>query len=468
MHQLTEEALQAFEALTLAMQQETASSKNLIVRSAFRDEKYFEDLIEKNKENEGFVTDTPGASEHHTGLAADVKFWDGTGSYSIGSSGAAKESQWLKQNAHRFGLVVRYAKNKADLTGVAEDLEHYRYVGVAHASYMYENDLCLEEYLEEVMAYGPDNRLVVTDGNGKQWSVYYVSAAASGTTEVILPKGVSYELSGNNKDGFIVAVKSVWEGALTEEGNTVPVSGVTLDKKEISMKKGATVTLSPVISPENASNKTVSYASSDENVVSVSKGGTLTALKAGSATVTVTTLDGSFKASVQVTVREEEASPVIFLDAGHGCTNSKGVPDVGAGDGSPFFTLSGGFYEADLNMMITAEVAKTLKDAGYTVILTRDGYRNEHVTVNERAAEANAAGADLFVSIHANSADSASANGARLYYYEDHPQSDLCLALGKAIADSINGTENCSSTKVNPATAEFAVLTDTAMPSVLV
>jgi N-acetylmuramoyl-L-alanine amidase len=226
--------------------------------------------------------------------------------------------------------------------------------------------------------------------------------------------------------------------------------------------------LSPVISPENASNKTVSYASSDENVVSVSKGGTLTALKAGSATVTVTTLDGSFKASVQVTVREEEASPVIFLDAGHGCTNSKGVPDVGAGDGSPFFTLSGGFYEADLNMMITAEVAKTLKDAGYTVILTRDGYRNEHVTVNERAAEANAAGADLFVSIHANSADSASANGARLYYYEDHPQSDLCLALGKAIADSINGTENCSSTKVNPATAEFAVLTDTAMPSVLV
>ena len=184
--------------------------------------------------------------------------------------------------------------------------------------------------------------------------------------------------------------------------------------------------------------------------------------------LTVTTLDGGHKASVQIIVKEVGTVPVVWLDAGHGCDNSVGIADVGAGENSPFFTVSGGFYEADLNMQITSEVAKILTDAGYTVLLTRDGYREEHVTVQERAQEANAAGADVFVSIHANSADSASAKGTRIYHYADHAMSADCLALNNAICKAVNDTENCSATTVSPSTAEYVVLTHTSMPSVLV
>ncbi|MBQ8911906.1 MAG: N-acetylmuramoyl-L-alanine amidase, partial [Clostridia bacterium] len=412
--------------------------------------------------------ETPGATEHHTGLAVDIKFWDGTGSYSIGTDGAATESRWLAQNAHRFGFIARYTKDKADLTGKEASADHYRYVGIVHASYMYTQNLCLEEYLDEIKAYGPDNRLVVSDGNNNRWSIYYVAANPAGDTKVILPKGVSYELSGNNRDGFIVSVKSAWEGAMTEEGIAVAVTGVTLDKNELSVKKGNDVTLSYTVAPENASNKSVSFSSSDEKVATVSKEGIVTTLQAGIVTITVTTIDGGFKASLQITVKEPATSPVIWLDAGHGCDNSKGVADVGAGEGTPFFTVSGGFYEADLNMQITSEVAKMLTDMGYTVLLTRDGYRAEHVTVSERAEEANKAGADVFVSIHANSADSPTANGTRIYHYAEHELVEDCEKLSASICKIINETEDCSATEVSPSTAEYAVLTHTEMPSILV
>lgn len=468
MHQVTADTLSAFESMVVALQKETLTAKSLLVRSAFRDEQYFKDLIEKNKDNPEFKTETPGFSEHHTGLSMDVKFWDGTGSYTIGLDSVASESLWLQRNAHRFGIIERYTKDKADLTGKDAEADHYRYVGIAHAAYMYQNNLCLEEYLEEIKKYTPDERLVVTDGNGYSWSVYYVAANPNGDTEVILPQGVVYELSGNNKDGFIIAVKSVWEGALTQQAEKVPVTGLEVAESEIKLIVGTEGALSASVAPQNATNKGLIFSSSDETVVTVSAAGVLTGVSAGSATVTVKTAEGGFEKTVKVTVKEENSVPTVWLDAGHGCDNSKGVPDVGAGKDSPFYKVSGGFYEADLNMEITDEVAAILKKAGYKVLLTRDGYRKEHVTVSKRAEEANAAGADVFVSIHANSSDSASAKGARVYHYAEHEMVEDCLALSSALCANINKTEGCSATTVSPSTAEYAVLTHTDMPSILV
>ncbi len=468
MHQVTEDTLWAFESMVVALQKETLTTKSLLVRSAFRDEQYFKDLIEKNKDHPEFKTETPGASEHHTGLAMDVKFWDGTGSYTVGLDSVASESLWLKRNAHRFGIIERYTKDKADLTGKDAESDHFRYVGIAHASYMYQKNLCFEEYLEEIKAYGPDNRLVVTDDNGYSWSVYYIAANMTGETTLVLPKGVVYEISGNNKDGFIVSVKSVWEGSLTSDLKKVPVTGVTLDKNELVLTAGVTAALNATVAPADATNRIVTFTSSNEKVVTVSSAGLLTAVGAGTATVTATTADGGFTATVKVTVNADSTVPTVWLDAGHGCDNSKGVPDVGTGENTPFFKVSGGFYEADLNMEITSEVAAILKKAGYNVLLTREGYRKEHVTVSERAEEANAAAADVFVSIHANSSDSASAKGARVYHYAEHKMVEDCLALSTAVCANINKTSGCSATTVSPSTAEYAVLTHTDMPSILV
>ena len=82
----------------------------------------------------------PGYSEHQIGLAVDI-------------NGATYDLYfWLQENSYKYGFIFRYPGDKTDSTGVAEEVWHYRYVGVEAATEMYEKGLCLEEYLAERQA----------------------------------------------------------------------------------------------------------------------------------------------------------------------------------------------------------------------------------------------------------------------------------------------------------------------------
>lgn len=114
-------------------------------RSVEFQDKLYEDYIEENANAEiGKVL--PGyASEHATGLAIDIlseshpeaddDFFD------------TAEGRWLYENAHRFGFILRYPRDKGKITGVIFEPWHYRYVGKAAAKEIYERGICLEEYL---------------------------------------------------------------------------------------------------------------------------------------------------------------------------------------------------------------------------------------------------------------------------------------------------------------------------------
>ena len=80
-----------------------------------------------------------------------------------------------------------------------------------------------------------------------------------------------------------------------------PVTGVTLDKTSHEMTEGDEFTLTATVNPSNATNKNVTWASSNTSVATVS-GGRVTALKAGTATISVTTEDGGKTATCEVTV----------------------------------------------------------------------------------------------------------------------------------------------------------------------
>ena len=83
----------------------------------------------------------------------------------------------------------------------------------------------------------------------------------------------------------------------------IPVTGVTLDKSTLSLVVGATGNLVATIAPSNASYKAVSYKSSDEEVATVDNTGKVTAVKAGTAEITVESLmDGSKTAKCELTV----------------------------------------------------------------------------------------------------------------------------------------------------------------------
>ena len=101
---------------------------------------------------------------------------------------------------------------------------------------------------------------------------------------------------------------------VTVKAKTIPVTGVTLDKTSLTMTEGDTQTLTATLAPTNASNKNVTWSSSNTTVATVSSAGVVTAKAAGNATITVTTADGSKTASCIVTVVSKK--PVIqFADS---------------------------------------------------------------------------------------------------------------------------------------------------------
>ncbi len=79
---------------------------------------------------------TPGYSEHQLGSAVDI-------------NGATYDVYfWLQENSYKYGFIFRYPGHKTEVTGVAEEVWHYRYVGVEAAAEIYEQGICLEEYVE--------------------------------------------------------------------------------------------------------------------------------------------------------------------------------------------------------------------------------------------------------------------------------------------------------------------------------
>ena len=92
----------------------------------------------------------PGTSEHHTGLAMDLVSSDYWNYYSDLEHDYEKfdSFKWMYEHCAEFGFILRYPKDKQDITGITYEPWHYRYVGIEAAKYIMENGLCLEEYLE--------------------------------------------------------------------------------------------------------------------------------------------------------------------------------------------------------------------------------------------------------------------------------------------------------------------------------
>ena len=89
----------------------------------------------------------------------------------------------------------------------------------------------------------------------------------------------------------------------------VPVTGVSLNKDSTSLTVGGTETLTATVKPEDATNKAVTWTSSNSTVATVDQNGVVTAVAPGAATITVTTADGSFTAACTVTVTRPYIPP---------------------------------------------------------------------------------------------------------------------------------------------------------------
>ena len=91
---------------------------------------------EAREETQRWVA-VPGYSEHQLGAAVDIN----VATYDV--------YLWLQENSYQYGFIFRYPGDKTGITGTAEEVWHYRYVGVEAATEIHERGICLEEYLQE-------------------------------------------------------------------------------------------------------------------------------------------------------------------------------------------------------------------------------------------------------------------------------------------------------------------------------
>lgn len=118
-------------------------------------QKHIQDDMAQGKSEEEAKEDTadymtkPGTSEHHTGLALDVltsSYVSDHGTELSEKFGETDGGKWLAEHCAQYGFIIRYPKDKYDITKIKYEPWHIRYVGKENAEYIMKHHLSLEEY----------------------------------------------------------------------------------------------------------------------------------------------------------------------------------------------------------------------------------------------------------------------------------------------------------------------------------
>ena len=192
----------------------------------------------------------------------------------------------------------------------------------------------------QLLASGTDNKSLWTvSGTSTYEFVNKANKAAS----------VNSNLRRNGTYGFACYATGTG-GALTlykkvTAVQTVAVTGVSLNQTSLTLTEGYSETLTATVSPDNATNKTVTWSTSDANIATVSNG-KVTAVAEGTATVTVTTTDGGKTATCNVTVNPKPKYTVTLVPGSGSVTDTElEEPNAGEGVTLPTPTLDCGDWK---------------------------------------------------------------------------------------------------------------------------
>ena len=167
------------------------------------------------------------------------------------------------------------------------------------------------------------NKTELTLAAGGSETLTATVAPADATNQKVTWKSDKPEIASVDANGKVTGVKA-GEATITvttEDGAktatckvtvTIPVTGVTLNKTALTLNIGANETLTATVAPADATNKKVTWKSSDAAVATVDANGKVTAVKAGEATITVTTEDGGKTATCKVTVKPNLVSEITL------------------------------------------------------------------------------------------------------------------------------------------------------------
>ena len=149
----------------------------------------------------------------------------------------------------------------------------------------------------------------------------------------------------------VADVLSAYNTALEAQVEVTPVTGVSVTPAQATIRVGNTTTIKAIVTPDDATEKAVTWTSSDDTVATVDSNGVVTGVKVGTATITATTIDGSFTATCEVNVNRK-----------HSSSSSSG------GGGGSSVAKYGVTISDSKNGAVTASAAKA--ETGDKVILT--------------------------------------------------------------------------------------------------
>lgn len=146
-HKITKDTYDAFIKMWNAANED---GLYLMINSSYRthqkQESVYKEYEEKyDKEYADQYAARPGHSEHQTGYALDIFEKNNANIKTFHESNAYL---WLKDNAHKYGFILRYELENENITGYSFESWHYRYVGERVATYIYNNNITFDEYYE--------------------------------------------------------------------------------------------------------------------------------------------------------------------------------------------------------------------------------------------------------------------------------------------------------------------------------
>ena len=166
---------------------------------------YTESLTDNGEEFTRKFVALPDHSEHQTGLAIDLGLNKPDIDFICPEFPYEGICDAFRKTAPCYGFIQRYAYGREEITGISHEPWHFRYVGYPHSKIMTEKDLSLEEYMDFIKSFCDHYRYTYKDKYHTLVEVYYVPAADNKTI-ISVPDRSTYQISGNNMDGFIVTV----------------------------------------------------------------------------------------------------------------------------------------------------------------------------------------------------------------------------------------------------------------------
>lgn len=218
----------------------------------------------------------------------------------------------------------------------------------------------------------------VTNKEGKGYVGYQIYFEAKQKISTYTKKTIyAYYLDTNGNRKVVIDNRS----SLSKDDNIVDVTSITLNKSSLTLHIGDTSTLVATVSPSNATNKKVTWSSSNGSIASVSNG-KITARSAG--VVTITAKAGNKTASARVTVLENEIDVTrvtinkssLTLDVGEAYTLSATVTPSNATNKKVTWSSS----NTDI-VSVSSSGRVTAKKAGTVIITARAGNKSDTIRV---------------------------------------------------------------------------------------